>query len=152
MARPTLPRHVGCRLTGRGFRPIGQQACKVGALSMGLDEVEAIRLADLEGLYQDAAAGRMGVSRQTYARILARARHTVASSLLEGRMLIVASGPVIEERGSPPECPVHDGPRRHGRTCHCPSRCATCGKDCPKPGTSCDCRSLPPTKSIGRPR
>jgi hypothetical protein len=120
-------------------------------MSIGLDELEAIRLADLEGLYQDAAADRMGVSRQTYARILARARHTVATSLLEARMLVVESGPVIEDAESPPECPVHDGARRHGRTCHCPSRCATCGKDCSHPGTSCDCRSLPPAKNIRRP-
>ena len=58
-------------------------------ICIGLDELEAIRLADLEGLYQDAAAERMGVSRQTYARILARARHTVAASLVERRMLMV---------------------------------------------------------------
>ncbi len=143
MPRPLVPRRVGCHVTGRGFRPIGQHAGKTGALSIGLDELEAIRLADLEGLYQDAAAERMGVSRQTYARILARARHAVAASLLEGRMLLVEPGPVIEEPARASECPVHGGPRRHGRTCHCPSRCATCGKDGPHPAESCGCGDCP---------
>jgi hypothetical protein len=121
-------------------------------MSIGLDELEAIRLADLEGLYQDAAAERMGVSRQTYARILARARHAVAASLVDRRMLLVGSGPVIEAAVSPPECPVHDGPRRHGRTCHCPVGRAACGKKCRHPGPSCACRGLPRATSVRRPR
>jgi predicted DNA-binding protein (UPF0251 family) len=65
-------------LSGRGFRPIGGSAFKADAFWIGADELEAIRLADVEGLYQDAAAERMGVSRQTYARILNRARTAVA--------------------------------------------------------------------------
>ena len=137
-----VPRHVGCRLKGHGFRPIGQPACKADAIRIGLDELEAIRLADLEGPYQDAAAGRMGVSRQTYARILSRGRHAVAASLLEARMLVVGSGPVIEDIAQPAECPVHGGTRRHGRTCHCPTRCAACSENCPPPGASCGCRHL----------
>jgi hypothetical protein len=120
-------------------------------MSIGLDELEALRLADVEGLYQDAAANRMGVSRQTYARILVRARHTVAASLVERRMLLVGPGPVIEDAAPPPECPIHGGKRRQGRTCHCPIRPATCGRGCAHPGPSCGCRSLPPAKHIRRP-
>jgi predicted DNA-binding protein (UPF0251 family) len=146
-----MPRRVGCHMRGRGFRPIGQPACKADAIRIGLDELEAIRLADLDGLYQDAAAERMGVSRQTYARILTRARHAVAVSLLGARMLVVGSGPVIEDAAPPPECPVHGGARRHGRTCHCPTGGATCGKSCPHPGPSCGCRSRPPAKNLRRP-
>jgi uncharacterized protein len=90
-------------------------------LTIGIDELEAIRLADLEGLYQDAAAERMGVSRPTYARILARGREVLARCLIERRMLLVGHGPVIEEALPAADCPVHGGPRRHGRTCHCPA-------------------------------
>ncbi len=150
MPRPVVLRRVGCHMKGRGFRPIGQPACKADAVSIGLDELEAIRLADLEGLYQDAAAERMGVSRQTYARILARARHAVAASLLEARMLLVESGPVIEDTAPPADCPVHGGKRRQGRTCHCPTGGATCGESCPHPGPFCECRSLPPAKNQRR--
>jgi hypothetical protein len=120
-------------------------------MTIGLDELEAIRLTDMEGLYQDAAAERMGVSRQTYARILARARHAVAASLVERRMLVVEPGTVIEDAAPPFGCPIHGGKRRQGRTCHCPARPATCGKNCPHPGPSCDCRSLPPAEHVRRP-
>lgn len=131
MPRPPLPRHVCCRLDGRGFRPIGGGAWKADAVSIGLDELEAIRLADLEGLYQDAAAQRMGVSRQTYARILARARRAVATCLIERRMLLVQPGPVVEKTPRPAGCPVHGGPRRQGRTCHCPvPHVGHCGSEC----------------------
>jgi hypothetical protein len=120
-------------------------------MSIGLDELEAIRLTDVEGLYQNAAARRMGVSRQTYARILARARHTVAASLVERRMLLVGPGPVIQGTAPSSACPIHGGGRRQGRTCHCPTRRTTCAKDCPHPGPSCACRGLPPAGHIRRP-
>jgi hypothetical protein len=120
-------------------------------MSIGLDELEAIRLADLEGLYQDAAAERMGVSRQTYARILLRARHAVAASLVESKMLVVEAGPVVEDTAPPPECPIHGGGRRHGRTCLCPAGRQTCGKNCAHPGPARGCRSTPSTRDIRRP-
>ena len=63
-----------------------------GALSV--DELEALRLADLEGLYQDGAAGRMGVSRATFGRIVAAARRKVAEALVHGKALKISGGPV----------------------------------------------------------
>lgn len=123
MSRPPLPRHICCRLNGLGFRPLGRPPYRADAIHIGVDELEAMRLADIEGLYQDAAAERMGVSRQTYARILGRARSAVARSLVEQKMLLVAGGdsaPIVESAPVPQECPVHGGPRRHGRACHCP--------------------------------
>ena len=123
MSRPPLPRRVCCQLSGRGFRPIGGAAIRADALWIGVDELEAIRLADVEGLYQDAAAERMGVSRQTYARILNRARTAVARSLVEQKTLLVgdaASEAILDHTPARAACPVHGGPRRHGRACHCP--------------------------------
>jgi predicted DNA-binding protein (UPF0251 family) len=132
MSRPLVPRRVCCHLEGRGFRPIGTSAFRSGALTLARDELEAIRLADVEGLYQDAAADRMGVSRPTYARILSRGRHAVAVSLIERRMLVVGQGPVVEEMPPVEDCPVHGGARRQGRTCRCPSRRpARTGVKCP---------------------
>jgi hypothetical protein len=100
-----------------------------------VDELEAIRLADVEGLYQDAAAERMGISRQTYARVLSRGRRAVAECLMQRRMLLVRPGPVIQERAVPSDCPVHGGPRRVGRECRCPVRhTGRCGKECRQAG------------------
>lgn len=124
MPRPPVPRRVCCQLSGRGFRPIGGSPLKADAIWIGVDELEAIRLADVESLYQDAAAERMGVSRQTYARILNRARTAVARSLVEQKMLLVgdaASEAILDHASARPDCPVHGGSRRHGRACHCPA-------------------------------
>ena len=119
MARPLLPRRVCCRFPGRGFRPLGIPARDLPAVTLGLDELEAIRLADRELLYQDAAAERMGVSRQTFARILARGRAAVAESLVEGKLLLIEPASSIVASADRPVCPIHGGERRRGRRCRC---------------------------------
>ena len=88
-----MPRPCKCRLIGQqppvsAFKPVGVPGMQLEAVELGLDELEALRLADLEGLYHDAAAERMGVSRPTFGRLIARARHKVACALLESKMLV----------------------------------------------------------------
>ena len=119
MARPEKLRRVGCAARGRAFKPIGNRPSTLEIEELRLDELEALRLADLEGLYQEAAAERMGVSRPTFARILARARSAVARALVEERMLVVGEGPVVATSDQPFPCPVHDGGRRRGQGCRC---------------------------------
>lgn len=55
------------------------------------EELEALRLVDLEGLSQEEAGVRMGVSRGTVWRLLQRARRKVAQALTEGRRLIIST-------------------------------------------------------------
>jgi len=119
MARPEKLRRVGCVAGERAFKPIGRPVRSLEIEELRLDELEAIRLADLEGLYQEAAAKRMGVSRPTFARILAKARSTVARVLIEERVLVVGEGPVVATSDQPFPCPVHEGGRRRGRGCRC---------------------------------
>ena len=119
MARPEKLRRVGCLEGGRGFKPVGRPATELAVETLRLDELEALRLADLEGLYQEAAAERMGVSRATFARILARARATVARALIEERLLVLGEGPVTVGSQRPIPCPVHGGGPRRGRGCRC---------------------------------
>ncbi len=52
-----------------------------------IDELEAVRLADLEGLSQEEAGVRMGVSRGTVWRLLQRGREKIAQALVEGRRI-----------------------------------------------------------------
>jgi predicted DNA-binding protein (UPF0251 family) len=59
---------------------------------MSVEELEAIRLSDFEGLDQEAAASLMQVSRQTYGRILASARGIVGEALVTGKALKVGGG------------------------------------------------------------
>jgi predicted DNA-binding protein (UPF0251 family) len=61
---------------------------------MTLDEFEALRLADLEGLYQEQGAARMGVSRATFGRIVASAHRKVAEALVHAKALRIQGGPV----------------------------------------------------------
>jgi hypothetical protein len=91
-------------------------------VTLGLDELEAIRLVDRELLYQDAAAERMGVSRQTFARILERARRAVAECLVDNKILLVQPAATIEGPPERPGCPIHDQARRRGRGCRCVGR------------------------------
>jgi len=91
MARPMICRKVSCDVTAKYFKPQGIPMRDLEEIAMELDEIEAIRLADLEGLYQVDAAARMGVSRQTFGNIIARAHKKVASALLGGKALRIAS-------------------------------------------------------------
>ena len=52
-------------------------------------ELEAFRLVDLEGLSQEEAGKRMGVSRGTVWRLLQNARKKTAQALTEGRPLFL---------------------------------------------------------------
>ena len=138
MPRPPLPRRVCCSSGIRGFRPIGRPVCRADVLSLGRDELEAIRLSDVEGLYQEAAAERMGVSRQTFARVLAKARTTVGRSLVEGMALIIEPGAAVDGPKPPQVCPIHGGDRRLGRQCRCGG--SQCRRGEPGPGCPAACR------------
>lgn len=59
-----------------------------------LDEFEALRLADYEGLYHEQAAKEMGISRATFGRILEEARKKVASAIVNGHAFLIEGGPV----------------------------------------------------------
>jgi predicted DNA-binding protein (UPF0251 family) len=77
---------------------------------MALDEFEAMRLADLDGLYQEQAAEQMNVSRPTFSRIIDSAHRKVADALVHGKALRIEGGPVrVEGRRC---CRMHDGERR----------------------------------------
>lgn len=92
MARPQCCRRVagtpGCRI----FKPDTAQLSGTEMLFLTLDELEALRLADLEGYYQEEAAERMNVSRQTFGRIIESARRKTARALVESRILKIEGG------------------------------------------------------------
>jgi hypothetical protein len=83
-----------------------------------LDELEALRLADLEGLGHADAAGRMNVSRPTFGRIIEQARKKVATALINERGIGVEGGVI---RFHPPYGHAWGrggrggGPHGHGR-------------------------------------
>ena len=60
-------------------------------LRLGEDELEALRLCDVEGLHQAIAGDRMGVSRGTVQRLLKSGRSTLVQALIENKALIIGS-------------------------------------------------------------
>jgi predicted DNA-binding protein (UPF0251 family) len=96
------------------FKPAGVPARDLEWVTLPLDEYEALRLADYEGLDQESVAGRLGVSRPTVSRMLERAHRAVARVLVQGEALAIEGGPVVfAPRGS------GRGRRgRHGRGWH----------------------------------
>lgn len=122
MPRPRRPRRIDAGLRARVFKPAGVPLTRLERRPITLDGLEALRLADLEGLYHEEAARRMGVSRATFGRLVAEARRAVAGALVEGAALAVEGGPVDRQSGGRWPCPVHGrGPRR-GRGCRCRRR------------------------------
>lgn len=87
MPRPKCCRNIAGKPACKLFKPMGVPASAVDEAVLTLDEYEAIRLADHEGLYQEQAAGRMGVSRQTFGRTVEAARRKVARALVLGLVL-----------------------------------------------------------------
>ena len=87
MSRPVKNRHISCVPVASYFKPVGIPLRELEEIVLGMDELEAMRLTDLEGLYQVAAAEQMGVSRQTIGNILNSAHRKLADALLNGKAL-----------------------------------------------------------------
>lgn len=90
-----MPRNSKCRrvcaeFENKVFAPQGSVSNDY--LTMNVEELEALRLCDLEGLDQEDAAKRMGVSRGTLQRILYAARQKSAKALCEGMGVLIQGG------------------------------------------------------------
>jgi predicted DNA-binding protein (UPF0251 family) len=92
MARPKHCRRVGCFPGSQYFKPRGVPLSTLEEVVLAVDEFEAIRLADLEGLYQEEAAKKMSVSRQTFGRIIEAAHKKLAEALVKGKALKIEGG------------------------------------------------------------
>lgn len=121
MARPRLPRSVAGRPVATLFKPGGIPA--LAQVRMSLDEFEAVRLSDLEGLEHAQGARRMGVSRQTFGRVLASARRKVAEALVLGHALRIELPADADWAPARPRCPYCSHPCRATKG---PEACAAC--------------------------
>ena len=90
--RPKKTRWVKCEPGERCFKPRCKPLNKLKSVGLSLDEFEAIRLADLEGLKQTDAARLMHVSRPTFSRIVASARKKVADGLVNIKVIRIEGG------------------------------------------------------------
>lgn len=114
MPRPRLPRRVLDMPRATYFKPQGTPLRDLEEILLPIEGLEALRLADLEGLTAEEAAAHMGVSRHTFGRVLAAARAAVARALVEGAALRIAGGHYAVADAESPRAPRRCG-RGHGK-------------------------------------
>jgi predicted DNA-binding protein (UPF0251 family) len=74
------------------FKPRSIPMSQLAEVRLGLDELEAMRLCDLDALDQATAGARMGVSRGTVQRLVQSGRTKVLTALLDSSALIIEGG------------------------------------------------------------
>lgn len=127
MARPHKCRWIGANPPVRVFKPAGVPLRDTGEVVLRRDELEALRLGDLEGLYHGEAAAQINVSRATFGRLIESARRKVAQALVQGLAVRVEGGSVAMKRD------------RHFICSECNHRFAVpCGTSRPDTCPACD--------------
>ena len=84
--RPKKPRNIENEPQIRRFSPRGQIG-RPGEIDIPIDGYEALRLADFIGLSQKEAAASMGISQQTYSRVLKKARKALIEGIVLGHII-----------------------------------------------------------------
>ncbi len=92
MARPPKERRVEYLPVVTAFKPAGLPKAALEEVVLTVEELEAVRLKDLEGLEQEECAARMEISRPTFQRILGTARAKIADALINGKGLRIEGG------------------------------------------------------------
>ncbi|MEW9121481.1 MAG: DUF134 domain-containing protein [Thermotaleaceae bacterium] len=106
MPRPIKSRRIEFIPENTGFMPL-EKRCGLREIILKVEELEAMRLKDIEGLSQEECAEKMMISRQTFQNIIDSARKKVATALIEGTLLRVHGG--------------------HYTMPHCKFKCRSCG-------------------------
>ncbi len=109
MARPTKWRKVEFIPNIQYFAPLDIDTDVLQENILRVEELEALRLRDIEGLEQEDCARKMEISRQTFQRILNAAREKVADSLINGKAIRIEGGNFTRNI--------------------CPVKCLDCGKE-----------------------
>ncbi len=91
LGRPIKSRIVHKDPDTKQFSPRGHRG-RPGYNELKIEEIEAIRLIDHMGLKQSEAAGSMGISQQTFSRVLRHARKSIGEALVLGRIIKVGGG------------------------------------------------------------
>ena len=91
--RKRKSRNIDADHSNLSFKPCGLRKDSLEIVIIYEDEIEAIRLSDLESLYQQECADMMAISRTTFSRLVESARKKVADALLNKKVL------TVEKRG-----------------------------------------------------
>lgn len=100
MVRPKKVRMVHMEPEVTHFKPSRIPLRELKENGLSVEEIEAVRLKDLEGLDQEKCARKMNVSRPTFHRVLGSARKKIADALINGKALRVGGGDYMMGRGA----------------------------------------------------
>lgn len=85
-------RRVGCQPSFTSFGPATAGSTEPGETILTIDEFEAVRLKDLEGLDQNDCAAMMEISQPTFHRLVVSARRKIADALTNGKTMKIEGG------------------------------------------------------------
>jgi predicted DNA-binding protein (UPF0251 family) len=127
MPRPRKRRRVWHEPKPAIFKPVGVPLDQLKSITLLHEELEALRLVDLEGRYQEEAARQMNVSRSTLQRIVNEAHYKVVQALTEGAALHIEGG-TFRVAGVWWQCDDcgHAWEIEHGSGQSAPARCPAC--------------------------
>ena len=94
MPRPEKERKVHEPPVFTKFKPIGIKSQFLQHTNLTLDEYEAFRLSDYNGLSHAEAADEMEISRSTFTRLIEKARKKIAGMIINGKMITIGGGNV----------------------------------------------------------
>jgi predicted DNA-binding protein (UPF0251 family) len=87
MPRPKIPRRLFFNPNVYYFKPRGIPLRLLDEINLERDEVEALKLYDFDGLDQESASKKMGVSQPTFARIMKRSHKKIANAIISGKAI-----------------------------------------------------------------
>lgn len=92
MPRPCKCRRIHSNPQVDYFKPCGVPILQLEEVILTVDEFEAVRLADLQELYQEDAAKKMNISRQTFGNIIQSAHSKIADAIVNVKALKIDGG------------------------------------------------------------
>ena len=87
MPRPKVPRFIRFRPNVYYFKPRGIPLRMLEETVLLADELEALKLYEVDGLEQTAAAKKMKISQPTFARLLGSANKKIAQAIIKGKAI-----------------------------------------------------------------
>lgn len=138
MVRPKKKRMVNNEPDITYFKPARTPLKDLQEIGLTIEEIESVRLKDIEGLDHENCAKKMHISRSTFQRVLVSARKKIADALLNGKALRIGGGDYMMGRGQKGgqglgpdgECVCtkcgHTSPHERGVPCF-DMKCPKCG-------------------------
>lgn len=101
MARPRIRRRISSMPNVTYFKPAGVRIAELDEVILTVDEYEAVKLIDLEGIEQNKACKQMKISQPTLSRLLKSARKKLSQAIIQGKAIKIQGGDykMVQPRG-----------------------------------------------------